>query len=495
MSGAPFSKAGTVPSSAGWEAVIGLEIHVQLKTDSKLFSGSATAYGAEPNSQVSWLDAALPGTLPVVNEKAIRYAVRFGLAVGATISRETVFARKNYFYPDLPKGYQISQLDHPIVEGGSVTIALGEEDEKIVRLTRAHLEEDAGKSIHDLYPRHSAIDLNRAGTPLIEVVSEPDMRSAAEAVAYMRQIYTLVTHLGICDGNLQEGSFRCDANVSVRPAGSATLGTRTELKNINSFRFVERAINHEIRRQIRILENGGQIVQETRLYDAEKDETRSMRSKEEANDYRYFPDPDLLPVRIDDELIENERQRLPELPQAKIRRYIQEWHLKPADARLIAEDKACSAVFEDCVAAMQKPDPVLAGKWLLGEVSALLNRDALGWAALPVSPQGLSGLLDAIASDTISHKIGKDVLEKLWQSPSESAAEIIDREGLGQVSDNAALEALVDDVLQANPKQVADFQNGNEKLFNFFVGQVMKATRGTANPVQLKKVLQNKLNS
>jgi len=319
MSGAPFSKAGTVPSSAGWEAVIGLEIHVQLKTDSKLFSGSATAYGAEPNSQVSWLDAALPGTLPVVNEKAIRYAVRFGLAVGATISRETVFARKNYFYPDLPKGYQISQLDHPIVEGGSVTIALGEEDEKIVRLTRAHLEEDAGKSIHDLYPRHSAIDLNRAGTPLIEVVSEPDMRSAAE--------------------------------------------TRTELKNINSFRFVERAINHEIRRQIRILENGGQIVQETRLYDAEKDETRSMRSKEEANDYRYFPDPDLLPVRIDDELIENERQRLPELPQAKIRRYIQEWHLKPADARLIAEDKACSAVFEDCVAAMQKPEPVrIAGR-------------------------------------------------------------------------------------------------------------------------------------
>jgi len=495
MSGAPFSKAGTVPSSAGWEAVIGLEIHVQLKTDSKLFSGSATAYGAEPNSQVSWLDAALPGTLPVVNEKAIRYAVRFGLAVGATISRETVFARKNYFYPDLPKGYQISQLDHPIVEGGSVTIALGEEDEKIVRLTRAHLEEDAGKSIHDLYPRHSAIDLNRAGTPLIEVVSEPDMRSAAEAVAYMRQIYTLVTHLGICDGNLQEGSFRCDANVSVRPAGSATLGTRTELKNINSFRFVERAINHEIWRQIRILENGGQIVQETRLYDAEKDETRSMRSKEEANDYRYFPDPDLLPVRIDDELIEDERQRLPELPQAKIRRYIQEWHLKPADARLIAEDKACSAVFEVCVAATQKPDPVLAGKWLLGEVSALLNRDALGWAALPVSPQGLAGLLDAIASDTISHKIGKDVLEKLWQSPSESAAEIIDREGLGQVSDNAALEALVDDVLQANPKQVADFQNGNEKLFNFFVGQVMKATRGTANPVQLKKVLQNKLNS
>ena len=486
---------GKEPSTSPWEAVIGLEIHVQLNTESKLFSGSATAYGAEPNSQVSWLDAALPGTLPVVNEKAIRYAVRFGLAVGAEISRETVFARKNYFYPDLPKGYQISQLDYPIVVGGGITIFPGEDGEKVIRLTRAHLEEDAGKSIHDLYPRHSAIDLNRAGTPLIEVVSEPDMRSAAEAVAYMRQVYTLVTHLGICDGNLQEGSFRCDANVSVRPAGGHTLGTRTELKNINSFRFVERAIRHEIRRQIRLLESGGQVTQETRLYDAEKDETRPMRSKEEANDYRYFPDPDLLPVRISEALIDKERQHLPELPQAKIKRYINDWQLKPADARLIAGDKACSGVFEACVSAMQKPDPVLAGKWLLGEVSALLNRDALDWAALPVSPRRLAGLLDALAGDTISHKIGKDVLEKLWQSAQDTAADIIDREGLGQMSDSAALEALVDEVLKANEQQVADFRNGNDKLFNFFVGQVMKATRGTANPVQLKTLLQNKLNS
>ncbi len=478
-----------------WEAVIGLEIHVQLATDSKLFSGSSTAYGTDPNSQVSWLDAALPGTLPVVNEKAIRYAIRFGLAVGARINRETVFARKNYFYPDLPKGYQISQLDHPIVEGGEVSIALADGREKTVHLTRAHLEEDAGKSIHDIYPAHSAIDLNRAGTPLIEVVSEPDMRSAAEAVACMRQIYTLVTHLGICDGNLQEGSFRCDANVSVRPAGSDTLGTRTELKNINSFRFVERAIKHEIRRQIRVLEGGGRIVQETRLYDANKDETRSMRSKEEANDYRYFPDPDLLPVHISEDMIAAEHARLPELPAEKIKRYVEQWELKPADARGIAEDRAASGVFEKTTEACQQAEPREVAKWMLGEVSALLNRDGLDWTSLPVSPQRLAELLDALAGDTISHKIGKDVLEKLWADPHTTAAGIIESEGLAQVSDSSALATLVDEVLAANPKQVADYRNGNDKLFNFFIGQVMKATRGRANPVQLKNLLLEKLNS
>ncbi len=485
----------TASGKQQWEAVIGLEIHVQLKTDSKLFSGSATAYGAEPNSQVSWLDAALPGTLPVVNEQAIRYAVRFGLAVDARINRETVFARKNYFYPDLPKGYQISQMDRPIVEGGHIMISLPDGSQKRIGLTRAHLEEDAGKSIHDIYPQYSAIDLNRAGTPLIEVVSEPDMRSAAEAVAYMRQVYTLVTHLGICDGNLQEGSFRCDANVSVRPAGSQTLGTRTELKNINSFRFVERAIKHEIARQIRVLEAGGRIVQETRLYDADKDETRAMRSKEAANDYRYFPDPDLLPVHVSAALIDAEKAQLPELPQEKINRYTQSWGLKSAEARILAEDAAASAVFESCVAAMQHPQPVLAARWLLGEVSALLNRDGLDWPALPVAPVRLAGLLDAVASDTISHKTGKTVLEKMWDHADVTAAEIIEREGLAQMSDSQALAELVDKVLADNPKQVADYRSGNDKLFNFFVGQVMKATRGTAHPAELKTLLEDKLNT
>ncbi len=482
-------------SAQQWEAVIGLEIHVQLNTRSKLFSGSASAYGAEPNTQVSWLDAALPGTLPVVNEKAIRYAVRFGLAVGARINRETVFARKNYFYPDLPKGYQVSQLDSPIVEGGQVRINTPDGGEKIIRLTRAHLEEDAGKSIHDIYPGHSAIDLNRAGTPLIEVVSEPDLRSAAEAAACMRQLHALVTALGICDGNLQEGSFRCDANVSVRPAGSKALGTRTELKNINSFRFVERAVKYEISRQIHVLESGARVVQETRLYDPFKDETRPMRSKEEANDYRYFPDPDLLPVVIDESLIEAERAAMPELPDDKARRYRQQWNLKAADARVLADTSHAAALFESAMNLMKQPDAALCAKWLLGEVSALLNRDRLDWARCPIDAAQLAGLLDAVASDTISHKTGKAVLERLWCSPAETASAIIEREGLAQLSDHAALEALVDEVLAANPRQVDDYRNGNEKLFNFFVGQVMKATRGTANPVQLKELLHSKLDA
>lgn len=475
---------------AGWEMVIGLEIHVRLDTESKLFSGMKASYGATPNSQVSFLDAALPGTLPVVNQKALAYAIRFGLSVDAEIAEETIFARKNYFYPDLPKGYQISQMDHPIVGKGQIEITT-DEGSKVINITRAHLEEDAGKSVHDKYDQFSAIDLNRAGTPLIEVVSEPEMCNAKEAVAYMRAIYTRVTHLGICDGNLQEGSFRCDANVSVRKVGDEQLGTRAEIKNLNSFRFIEKAINFEAKRQIALIESGESVVQETRLFDADKGETRSMRSKENANDYRYFPDPDLLPITVTAEMIEAQKALLPEFPAEKKARYVDQWGLKADDAEIIANDIHLSRYFETAQANTQaKAD--LNAKFLLGEMAALLNAENTDVANNRIPAEAYSGLLDALANGDISRKIAKQVIESMWKT-GQSAAEVIESEGLAQISDTGALEAMVEEVIAANPKQVADYQGGNAKMFNFFVGQIMKKTQGQANPVQLKTLLEEKL--
>ncbi|WP_154223058.1 Asp-tRNA(Asn)/Glu-tRNA(Gln) amidotransferase subunit GatB [Marinicella rhabdoformis] len=477
--------------------VLGLEIHVRLDTDSKLFSGMKASYGAEPNSQVSFVDAALPGMLPVFNSKALDYAIRFGLSVDAEIAPVTIFARKNYFYPDSPKGYQISQMDHPIVGKGSIEIAVeagegGDESyKKTIEITRAHLEEDAGKSIHDKYDKLTAIDLNRAGTPLIEVVSEPQMCSAKEAVAYMKAIYTRVTHLGICDGNLQEGSFRCDANVSVRKIGDETLGTRAEIKNLNSFRFIEKAINFEAKRQIKLIESGGEVVQETRLYDADKNQTRSMRSKENANDYRYFPDPDLLPIEVTDEMIDAQRVLLPEFPETKIERYVNDWAIKADDAEIIAFDQNLSAYFE-AAQALTEAKPDLNAKFLLGEYAALLNAmdKSVENTSIPVAHY--AGLLDELAKGSISRKIAKQVVEIMWQS-GDTAAVIIDSQGLAQISDASALEALVDEVIAKNPSQVDSYRSGNEKMFNFFVGQIMKQTKGQANPVQTKELLEEKL--
>lgn len=473
-----------------WETVIGLEIHTQLKTDSKLFAGTDTNYGASPNSQVSLLEAAVPGTLPVFNEKVLRYAIRFGLAVDAKIiAKESKFDRKNYFYPDSPKGYQITQLNQPIVEHGLLTIQDDEGNDKVIRINRAHIEEDAGKSVHDKYADFSGIDLNRCGTPLIEIVSEPDMSSAKEAVAYMKEIHTIVTHLGICDGNLQEGSFRCDANVSVRPVGQKELGTRTELKNINSFKFVEKAINLEAKRQIKVLESGGTIIQETRLYDAEKHETRSMRSKEEANDYRYFPDPDLLPVQIDQAYIDNEKQYVPEFPASKILRYVSDFEMKSDDAKTIAHDKHLSTLFENTISLLKKAQPKLAANILLGEFSALLNANNLDVTSSPVQENRLAELLDILASGGVSHKIAKVVLEKLWTSQL-SASEIIKQEGLAQVSDSSELESIVKAIIGNNKSQFEAYKAGDMKMFNFFVGQVMKQTKGRANPAQVKSILE-----
>lgn len=473
-----------------WEMVIGLEIHVRLDTESKLFSGMKASYGASPNSQVSFLDAGLPGTLPVINQKALEYAIRFGLSVNAEIPEVTIFARKNYFYPDLPKGYQISQMDDPIVGKGHIVIET-DAGEKTVEITRAHLEEDAGKSVHDKYDQYSAIDLNRAGTPLIEVVSEPQMSNAREAVAYMRAIYTRVTHLGICDGNLQEGSFRCDANVSVRPKGQTELGTRAEIKNLNSFRFIEKAINHEAKRQIKILESGGSIIQETRLYDAEKDQTRSMRSKENANDYRYFPDPDQLPIQITKEMIEAQRALLPEFPEAKIKRYVEMLGLKPDDAEIIANDINLSKFFEQSLSQSKAPADLNA-KFLLGEFSALLNAESKTIGDSNIDAVSYAGLLDELQAGSISRKVAKQVLDLMWEQ-GQSAKDIIEQQGWGQISDNSALETLVDELITNNPNQVASYRDGNEKMFNFFVGQIMKQTKGQANPVQLKQILEDKL--
>jgi aspartyl-tRNA(Asn)/glutamyl-tRNA(Gln) amidotransferase subunit B len=475
-----------------WETVIGLEIHAQLATRSKIFSGAATAYGAPPNTQACLVDLGYPGVLPVLNGEAVRLAVKFGLAIGANVARRSIFARKNYFYPDLPKGYQISQYELPVVQGGSVEIVLDDGTTKTVQLTRAHLEEDAGKSLHENFHGSTGIDLNRAGTPLLEIVSEPDMRSAKEAVAYMKKIHQLVRYIGICDGNMQEGSFRCDANVSVRPAGSQKFGTRTETKNLNSFRFLERAITFEIARQIELLEDGGTVVQETRLYDPDKDETRSMRSKEEANDYRYFPDPDLLPLEISEAFVEQARRELPELPDARAARFVRDYGLAVADAAMLTAARETADYFETVVRELGGQSSRLAANWVNGELAAALNRDGLGIEAAKVGAPALAMLLARIADHTISGKIAKDVFEAMWAGEG-SADEIIGSKGLRQITDSGALESAIDQVIAANPSQLADYRAGKDKLFGFFVGQVMKATGGKANPAQLNELLKKKL--
>ncbi len=475
-----------------WEVVIGLEIHAQLATTSKIFSGASTAYGAEPNTQACAVDLGLPGVLPVLNKDVVRMAASFGLAIGANVSRRSVFARKNYFYPDLPKGYQISQFELPIVEQGSLDIELEDGTTKTIGVTRAHLEEDAGKSLHEDFHGMTGVDLNRAGTPLLEIVSEPDMRSAKEAVAYMKKIHSLVTYLGICDGNMQEGSFRCDANVSVRPQGQQEYGTRAELKNINSFRFVERAINIEIERQIDVLEGGGEVVQETRLYDADKNETRSMRSKEEANDYRYFPDPDLLPVELTEEFLQQVRESLPELPQQKKARFIDEYGLKADDAEVLTATRAQADYFEELVAACT--DTRLAANWVVGTLAGMLNKESLDITDSKVGAAQLGGLLKRIIDNTISGKIAKEVFEAMWQGEG-SADDIIDARGLKQITDSGAIEKIIDDIIAANPEQVEQFRAGKEKVLGFFVGQVMKASGGKANPGQVNQLLRQKLAS
>ena len=474
-----------------WETVIGLEIHAQLATRSKIFSGSATAYGGSPNVQANLVDLGYPGVLPVLNREAVRMAVKFGLAIGATVARRSVFARKNYFYPDLPKGYQISQYELPVVASGAVEILLDDGARKSVGVTRAHLEEDAGKSLHEGLGRMSGIDLNRAGTPLLEIVSEPDMRSAREAIAYMKKIHTLVRYLEICDGNMQEGSFRCDANVSVRPKGAREYGTRCEIKNLNSFRFVERAINHEVARQVELIEGGGKVMQETRLYDPGRDETRSMRSKEEANDYRYFPDPDLLPLSLDDAFIEDVRQGLPELPDAKAARFAKEHGLSDYDAGVLTASREMAAYYESVVAAAGG-EAKLAANWVMGELSGFLNRDGLEIGGSRVSAAALAGLLKRLVDGTISGKLAKEVFEAMWAEGKDADA-IIEAKGLRQITDIGAIEKAIAGVMAANPRQLADYRAGKDKLFGFFVGQVMKATAGKANPVQVNELLKRML--
>ena len=473
-----------------WESVIGLEIHAQLATASKIFSGASTAFGADPNTQACAVDLGMPGVLPVLNREAVSMAIRFGVAIDAEIDRHSVFARKNYFYPDLPKGYQISQFELPIVGKGHVSISPGEGEHKEVGITRAHLEEDAGKSIHDQFPEQSGIDLNRAGTPLLEIVSEPDMRSAKEAVAYARKIHSLVRYLEICDGNMQEGSFRCDANVSVRRKGEQ-LGTRAELKNINSFRFLERAINFEIERQIDLIEDGGRVVQETRLYDAERDETRSMRSKEEANDYRYFPDPDLLPVTVSDEDIARIRAGLPELPEQKKQRYIDDLKLSDYNAELLTGNRDTALFFEAAVAESPELSAQLVN-WILGDLAGALNKVGLEISDSPIKPVMLTQLVARIADNTISGKIAKEVFDAMWQGEG-SADDIIEARGLKQITDSGEIETLIDEVIAANPKQVEQFRAGKEKVLGFLVGQVMKQSQGKANPGQVNAILRDKL--
>ncbi len=494
----------------GWEVVIGLETHVQLATRSKIFSGASTAFGAPPNTQASPVDLALPGVLPVFNGAALECAVKFGLAVGAAIAPRSVFARKNYFYPDLPKGYQISQYEIPVVSGGGLPIVWqqdGEPREKFVRLTRAHLEEDAGKSLHEDAMRAlggaalaglSGIDLNRAGTPLLEIVTEPDMRSSAEAVAYARALHGLVTWLGICDGNMQEGSFRCDANVSVRPVGQAEFGTRCEIKNLNSFRFMQQAIEYEVRRQVELIEDGGRVVQETRLYDPDRDETRSMRSKEDAHDYRYFPDPDLPPLVVEPALVERVRAALPELPAAIRARLERNLGLTAYDAVTLTASRATARYFEDVVAALPEPakQAKTAANWVMVDVAARLNREGLEIDACPVSPAQLARLIARIADGTVSGKIAREVFQAIWDERldgDDAADRMIEAKGLKQISDSGAIEKIVDEVLAANPKSVEEFRAGKEKAFNALVGQAMKATRGKANPQQVNELLRRKL--
>jgi aspartyl-tRNA(Asn)/glutamyl-tRNA(Gln) amidotransferase subunit B len=479
------------------EVVIGLEVHVQLNTKTKNFSGSSTAFGAAPNTQASAVDLALPGTLPVLNEQALKKAILFGLAIDADICMASVFDRKNYFYPDLPKGYQTTQMDFPIVGPGIVTINLADGSSRDIRVHHAHLEEDAGKSLHEDYHGMTGIDLNRAGTPLIEIVSEPDLRSAEEAVAYLRKIHSIVTYLDISDGDMSQGSLRCDANVSVRPKGQAEYGTRAEIKNINSFRFVARAIKVETQRQIELIEDGGKVKQETRLYDSDKNETRGMRSKEEANDYRYFPCPDLLPVVIEQNLVDQLKTTMPELPDAKRQRFEQAYGLSSYDAALLTTERAIADYFE--AAADAAGDAKLAANWVNGELSAALNRDSLGIANSPVSASQLGGLIQRIVDNSISGKIAKQVFEALWNGEGDSADAIIDSKGLKQVSDTGALGAMVDDVLAANPDQVEQFRGADEgkrkKMLGFFVGQIMKASKGQANPGVINKLLNEKLGS
>jgi aspartyl-tRNA(Asn)/glutamyl-tRNA(Gln) amidotransferase subunit B len=475
-----------------WETVIGLEVHTQLATRSKIFSGSSTAFGAAPNTQASAVDVALPGVLPVLNKKAVECAIRFGLAVDATLNRVNVFDRKNYFYPDLPKGYQISQLAKPIVEGGALKIVV-EGEERTIHLTRAHMEEDAGKSLHEDFHGMTGIDLNRAGTPLLEIVSEPEMRSSAEAVAYARALHTLVTWIGICDGNMQEGSFRCDANVSVRRKGETKLGTRREIKNLNSFRFLQQAIEYEIRWQIETLEDGGRIEQATVLFDPDTGETRAMRSKEDAHDYRYFPDPDLLPLAITPAWIAEVKGGMPELPVAMQARFERDFGLSPYDAATLTATLAMARYFEECVAAAGSDHAKSCANWVMGELAARLNKDGGEIGAAPVSPAQLAGIVRRIADNTVSHKIAKEIFDALWAGEGKDADAVIEARGLKQITDSGAIEAMVDEVLAANPKSVEEFRAGKEKAFNALVGQVMKAARGKANPQQVNDLLRSKL--
>lgn len=473
-----------------WEAVIGLEIHSQLATKSKIFSGASTAYGAEPNTQACAVDLGLPGVLPVLNQEAVRMAVLFGLAIEAEIAPYSVFARKNYFYPDLPKGYQISQFELPIVGLGHLDIDV-DGVKKRIGITRAHLEEDAGKSLHEDFHGLTGIDLNRAGTPLLEIVSEPDMRSAKEAVAYMRKLHELVRYLGICDGNMQEGSFRCDANVSVRPKGQQAFGTRAEIKNINSFKFVEKAINYEIERQIDLIESGGAVIQETRLYDSIKDQTRSMRSKEEANDYRYFPDPDLLPVVIDEAFKAQVKNTMPELPDAKKQRFKDQYGLDEEMNTILTSSRQLADYFE-AVVKESACEAKICANWVTGDLLAALNRAGLDISDSPVSHERLAGLLVRISDNTISGKIAKQVFEEMWQGTA-SADEIIEAKGLKQITDTGAIAAIIDKIIADNPEQVEQYRSGKDKVFGFFVGQVMKAMQGKANPGEVNKMLKDKL--
>lgn len=482
-----------------WEVVIGLENHVQLTTQSKIFSGSSIRFGAEPNTQASPVDLALPGVLPVLNRGAVERAIRFGLAVGAKIAPQSVFARKNYFYPDLPKGYQISQMDDPVVQGGTISFAYekdGKLETKTVNLTRAHLEEDAGKSLHEDYAGMSGIDLNRAGTPLLEIVSEPEMRSANEAVAYAKALHSLVVWLGVCDGNMQEGSFRCDVNVSVRPVGQKEFGTRCEIKNLNSFRFMEEAIHYEVRRQIELIEDGGKVIQATRLWDPDRKETRSMRTKEDAQDYRYFPDPDLPPLTIGQDWIERVKAEMPELPEAMRKRFTGDYGLPEYDSLVLTSSQAMANYYEAVVAKAGKENAKAAANWMMGDVSSTLNREGVELADSPVSAAQLALLLKRIADGTISNKAAKEVFAAMWEAKSTDEAladTVIDQKGLKQISDTGALEAIVDEVLAANAKSVEQYRAGKEAAINALIGQTMKASKGKANPAQVTELLKQKL--
>ena len=473
-----------------WETVIGLEVHVQLATKSKIFSGASTLFGSSPNTQACNIDLGMPGVLPVLNEEVLKMAIKFGLSINANINSPTQFARKNYFYPDLPKGYQISQLDNPIVEGGVLEITLKDGSKKKIHITRAHLEEDAGKSLHEDFEGLTGIDLNRAGTPLLEIVSEPDLSSGEEAVAYLKKIHSIIRYLEISDGNMAEGSMRCDANVSLRKKGSKELGTRTETKNVNSFKFVEKAIQHEIRRQIKILESGERVTQETRLYDSQLDETRPMRSKEYANDYRYFPEPDLLPVVLSEDFIKSVKDLMPELSEEKEKRFIKEYKLSDYDANVLSVDPNLSNFFEEVV--VRSRNPKLAANWIMGELSAFLNKENLSILETKVDSINLGNLLSRIEDSTISGKIAKEIFEEMWNS-KKSPDEIIEEKGLKQVTDSSEIKKVINQVLDQNQSQLEQYKSGKEKLFGFFVGQVMKASRGKANPEQVNKLLEERL--